>query len=153
MALSDAPTLNDLLAASPKADGFSPHCWYSSAGDCIICVDEPGDYFRERINNLVTVYRAISDQHIIGVQVKSLRAFASHALVAEMYQRRRVNMAALLTLSFLDPSAYRKARLPRFLGWQPSPKPVPTNHATIYCQLLEEFGDKNVSLEPNEVLC
>jgi hypothetical protein len=49
-----------------------PH--YSKAGDCIIFYLEEGESYAERVDALLTVYRAIKDDRLLGCKIKGIAA-------------------------------------------------------------------------------
>ncbi len=54
----------------PKA--FKPRPTYSPEGDSLTFIFEDVEYRRERIDDFLTVYRAVADGHLVGCQLKGV---------------------------------------------------------------------------------
>ncbi len=77
--LGDDP-LNDAIEQIDAAwDGTVKKGHYTSPeGDCVFVYNEAAPYYRERVDGVLTVFRAIVGGRIIGLQVKGLSALPSH---------------------------------------------------------------------------
>ncbi|MEE9394883.1 MAG: hypothetical protein V3W41_20535 [Planctomycetota bacterium] len=95
---NDLGRLMDSMRSEPakKPGGF-----FSESGDCVFFYNEDVPYVRDRIDGLVTVYRAIDDSRIIGVQVKNVSRLPFHdALQVEVSSVNQRDMVRLLLLTF-----------------------------------------------------
>ncbi len=71
--------LRDVAARNPG--GTKPGGWYSPEGDCFFYYNEDGPHSRDRVDELLTVYRAEGDGHILGVEIKGIRSLPKHDLL------------------------------------------------------------------------
>lgn len=55
-----------------KPKGFNPRPFYSAEGDSLTFFFENKEYYRERIDDFLTAYRAIDGRGLIGCQIKGL---------------------------------------------------------------------------------
>lgn len=55
-----------------------PGAYYSPEGDCVFVYNEDVAYDRDRIDELLTVYRALDDRRIVGLQIKGVRKLPVH---------------------------------------------------------------------------
>lgn len=63
------------LVAGEKRE--PPRPWYNAAGDCLICqLDADTEIIADRIDELLTIYRALDTKKAIGFQIKGVRALA-----------------------------------------------------------------------------
>ena len=95
--------LRDLLRqAEKRAERMPlPSGWYSREGDCVFFFNEDVPYRGERVDDLLTVYRALGGGRIVGAQVKGIRKLPEHhRLVLSVFQTGYVEMVALLLLTF-----------------------------------------------------
>ncbi len=52
--------------------------WYNSHGDCIVCqLDEDVAVVADRVDELLTIYRAADTRKAVGFQIKGVRAIAA----------------------------------------------------------------------------
>jgi len=68
----DPPVLRVLEAAGEISTQFSPYATYDADGDCVRFFISPDPYYAERIDNLVTVYRSVETDEIIGSLIKDV---------------------------------------------------------------------------------
>lgn len=55
-----------------------PRPWYNAAGDCVICqLDTDTEIVADRIDELLTIYRALDTRKAIGFQIKGVQALAN----------------------------------------------------------------------------
>ena len=54
--------------------GFTAEPWYNSAGDCIMYHWADDEYFRDWIDDKLTVYRAVKTKQAVGCQIKGIQA-------------------------------------------------------------------------------
>lgn len=55
-----------------KPKGFNPRPFYSGEGDSLTFFFENKEYYRERIDDFLTAYRAIDGAGLVGCQIKGL---------------------------------------------------------------------------------
>lgn len=77
---------NDALAEAIEAidgawNGSTPDCseYFSPEGDCLFFYNEDAPYYRERVDNLLTVFRAVKGGRIMGLQVKGISDLPNHS--------------------------------------------------------------------------
>ena len=75
MATRLAEMLRD-MEPNPK---FKPALKYSAAGDCLFLYLEEGESYRDRVDGILTVFRAIDDDRIVGLQIKGMSALVKRA--------------------------------------------------------------------------
>lgn len=97
--------LNDLERRTTPA--LYPSGYYSPDGDCVFVYNEGGEYIRQRVDGLLTVFRSPDGGRIIGLQVKGIRNLPKHeALEVEVRpvgrdtRGRRIDTVRLLLLSY-----------------------------------------------------
>lgn len=125
--------IDDILASlerEPAEPPAYPTSYYSADGDCVFVYNQGGEYVRQRVDNLLTVFRAPMSGRIIGLQIKGIRHLPPHeGIHVHVAGRvdgagRRVQTVRLLLLSFAQPAdpepertkAYTEAM--EFLGAQ-----------------------------------
>ena len=64
-------TVREFVKAN-KPQGFEPRPYYSTEGDSLTFFFENRDYYRERIDDFLTVYRAMEGDGLVGCQIKGL---------------------------------------------------------------------------------
>jgi hypothetical protein len=97
------PAVAELLAECPERS--RPGGWYSAAGDCVFYVNEDVPYLRERVDGLLTVYRATDEtRRIVGVQVKGIRSLPEHDLLRINVGHGDVEIVSLLFVTFARPA-------------------------------------------------
>lgn len=83
-----------------KGHTFTPGAYYNRDGDCIEFMAKEEAFYAERIDDLVTVYRSMNDQRIVGALIKGVSGFYSTILkklpgFAIEIREGRVRLAAL----------------------------------------------------------
>ena len=58
-------------------ENFVPFAVYNSDGDCVEFYAKNEKYYGERINDYVTVYRAVENDEIIGSVIKNVRSLCA----------------------------------------------------------------------------
>jgi hypothetical protein len=82
--------------ARPKPGG-----WYSPEGDCVFFYRENARSHAERVDDLLTIYRADDDGRILGAQVKGITKLPPHDLLLLRVSRERaVEIVELLLATF-----------------------------------------------------
>jgi hypothetical protein len=71
-----AHTIGDFFdtAGQGRDTTFRSEPWYNVAGDCIHFHWLPDEFFGERIDDKLTLYRSLRDQEIVGCQIKGITA-------------------------------------------------------------------------------
>lgn len=69
-----ADSLVDALSRMERDNTFSdsPRPGYSKAGDCLFLYFDPAESYADRVDGILTVYRAFDDDRIVGFQVKGI---------------------------------------------------------------------------------
>ena len=73
-----------------KVDFRAGDPFYSKAGDCIFIFFEDIEYYAERINDDFTAYVSEKDHHVIGWQIKSIKARADRFSKSSMFANRNL---------------------------------------------------------------
>lgn len=79
--------------------------WYSSDADCVFCFAEDVDHYAERVDKVLTVYRAEQDDHIIGLQIKAISQLPRDDL---LYMSKMGEMVAITSLVVVVAKHQRK---------------------------------------------
>ena len=101
-----ADELADLGSLLRDAEGRAervplPSGWYSREGDCVFFFNEDVPYRAERVDDHLTLYRALGHGRIVGAEVSGIRKLPQHhRLVLEVFRTGYVEMVALLLLTF-----------------------------------------------------
>lgn len=69
-----AENLKEFLENLPCEPGYTSEPWHNRAGDCLEYHFLPGEYYAERVDDVLTVYRSMNDDRIVGFQVKGMSA-------------------------------------------------------------------------------
>lgn len=56
-----------------EAAGFEPHPYYSADGDFLTFFFRGDDHYEERIDKLLTVYRSMENDELVGWKIKGVR--------------------------------------------------------------------------------
>ncbi len=65
--------------ASPKGP-FEPTAYYDRDGDCIEFIAKPDDFYAERVDGILTVYRSRKDNEIMGSVIKGVSSLCENLL-------------------------------------------------------------------------
>jgi hypothetical protein len=90
---------------SERAEGVtgppSPGGFYSKEGDCVFFYNEPVDSKAERVDELLTVYRALDDNRIVGAQIKGISRLPKHDLMRlTVMEYKGIEIVALVLSTF-----------------------------------------------------
>ena len=96
--LSSVESLLQELAR--KSQTRVPGGWRSKVGDCVRYFNEDASHYRERVDELLTLYRADDDARIIGVQIKGMSRLPKHDVLAILVQSGELEVVTLLMLTF-----------------------------------------------------
>lgn len=69
-----APSLIEAMEHFVPPDDFRREPSYSQAGDCLFYFFDSGESYRDRVDAVLTVYRTIESDRIIGFQIKGVSA-------------------------------------------------------------------------------
>lgn len=95
------------LVSDEKREHARP--WYNAAGDCVIYqLDEDTEIVADRIDELLTIYRALNTRKAIGFQIKGVHALAKkfgwHAIAIKaagaVDEIKNISMAALVLSAY-----------------------------------------------------
>lgn len=117
------------LSGEPK---FAPRPVYSAAGDCLFLYFDEAESYGDRVDGLLTVYRALDGDQIVGCQIKGITAilkkFGEFGL---KLTTKSVDLALLFLVSNLV-----------------SENPVYSEgeRRSLYTDLLTKAGDQRVRL-------
>lgn len=71
--------LNELMTRIAQEEGPARQgCFYSRDADCVFCHLEDVPYFAERVDGLLTIYRAEEDARLVGAQLKGVSKLPKH---------------------------------------------------------------------------
>ena len=135
MAKTNDPLTEFLTERAKRAPATpSPGGSYSKEGDCVFFYTEPVESKAERVDDLLTLYRAIDKTHrIVGAQIKGIRKLAEHDLIGfEVKRGGGVEIASLVLATF-----YRQR--PLGVAYDPGV-------TERYSALLEALRDRTTSL-------
>lgn len=99
----ESMNIDELMAriAREEPRPAQPGCFYSRDGDCVFCHIEDVSYYAERVDALLTVYRAEDDRRLVGAQIKGVSKLPTHdALGLELRREGSVQVVELLLLTF-----------------------------------------------------
>lgn len=66
--------VNDVLEELGEASGFEARPWYNPYGDCVVFHASPDEGYADRVDSVLTLYRSIEDDTVIGFQLKDVGA-------------------------------------------------------------------------------
>lgn len=89
---TDLRELGDL----PRPGAFESAPYYTSEGDCLFWFFRDQEHYAERIDELVTVYRAFEGGGIVGVQIKGVKRLLRAARELLATPSDRVPLRAVL---------------------------------------------------------
>jgi hypothetical protein len=69
-----AKDLNEIWNSADLDTPFESKPFYSPEGDCVFYHFENTESFGDRIDDVLTVYRAFSDERVVGCQIKGVSA-------------------------------------------------------------------------------
>lgn len=112
-------SIDELMAkiAAEEPGPVQPGCFYSKDGDCVFCHVEDVPYYAERVDELLTVYRAEDDHRLVGAQIKGISRLPRHdALGLSLGREGGVQIVELLLLTFRsqDPQPSEDRRKARY---------------------------------------
>jgi hypothetical protein len=74
--MAEHNTIDDILNEGRRGQ-FESRPTYSASGDCVELFFEDADYFAERVDCWLTVYKRFGDEHIVGFQIKNVATLLS----------------------------------------------------------------------------
>lgn len=97
-----ADDLTDFFSELSDPPGFKAEPWYNRSGDCLEFHFAEDEYYAERVDDVLTAYRAIDDDRVVGCQVKGVSAlFEKFGDFGVRVQTREVQLALLFFVSHL----------------------------------------------------
>jgi hypothetical protein len=131
-----AKKLEEFLSEiDPTDHQFHPRPRYSREGDCVIFYFEESESYGDRVDGILTVYRALDDDRIVGCQLKGIATLlerANHFKFEIEIDDHGVRFSALLLVSNLI-AEQPQYQLPR--------------RRKMYEDLLNRAGGLAVSIE------
>jgi hypothetical protein len=64
--------LEKVLGEDPGNAQFQAQPWYNRYGDCVVFHSSEEEGYAERVDDLLTLYRAVEDDRVVGFQVKGV---------------------------------------------------------------------------------
>jgi hypothetical protein len=95
-----AKELAEFVAMSKEKPRFLPKPWYNEAGDCVQYYFKNTESYRERVDDKLTLYRAIPTGEIVGCQIKGIRA-----MLGRLGANDALPFAALMVMAHFDGEA------------------------------------------------
>lgn len=123
------------LVAGAGAPEFSAEPWYNPYGDCIQFLGANEAVYADRVDEIVTLYRAQRDNRAVGFQIKGVRA------IIERFGLRGVQIGAsargreLVAVSLLLLAALKEA-----------PQPLTQYRLQAYHELITQIANKEVGV-------
>jgi hypothetical protein len=81
--MADRMNLADYLrdtSAQPSAPNDKPSGYVSADGDCLFYHHEDVPYFADRVDGLLTLFRAMTDSHLVGFELKGISQMPTSGL-------------------------------------------------------------------------
>lgn len=69
-----AETIGDFFDALKVKPQFSASPWYNEAGDCIHYHVKPDEFYGDRIDDKLTLYKSRATDEVVGCQIKGISA-------------------------------------------------------------------------------
>jgi hypothetical protein len=110
--------LDEVMAGEGKPE-FRAEPWYNPHGDCIIFQVADEAFVAQRVDEVLTTYKALSDGRVIGFQIKGVQAILKRfgldglrgASEAESGAVKSISIAALLLAAYEEgPSTLARRR-------------------------------------------
>jgi hypothetical protein len=79
-ALSNDDFAEQVMRLATPAEPFEPVVTYDRDGDCIEFLAKPGNFYAERLDDLVTVYCSQETDEVIGSLIKGVSKFCTDLL-------------------------------------------------------------------------
>ncbi len=90
-----------------------PSGWYSRVADCAFLYNEDVEHWADRVDETLTLLRALEDDRIVGAEVRGIRALPRNDGVFRSVVKRGFVEAATLLLFALERQRRRRGKLPR----------------------------------------
>jgi hypothetical protein len=123
--------LNDYLQG--KKPEFSNEPWYNQDGDCLNVLFRDVAYYAERVDGILTVFRDVNNDDIVGCQIKGLRYLARNLGELGIVINEHPPLSILIMGSYF--TAIRDEE----------PK---TDHFVYYQKVLEQVGHQSTPQIP-----
>lgn len=125
----------DDAAGKSEKGGF-----YSPEGDCVFFYNEDVPYTRERVDDLLTVYRADDDRRIVGLQIKAVKKLPKHDRM-KVTVARKVDGSKTVDLVYLLLQTFKKA----------TPMPDSSSGGT-YAEAINTFSGAPIEVDGLELV-
>lgn len=66
--------LENVLAELDGEPTFEARPWYNQSGDCVVFHTSEEEGYADRIDGILTLYRSLDDDEVIGFQIKGINA-------------------------------------------------------------------------------
>lgn len=96
-----AEDINDFLSSLEGKPSFKSEPWYNQAGDCLEFYLVSDESYADRVDTLLTVFRAFDTDQIVGFQLKGITAI--HQVVGDFDVQVSANKG---TISILVMAAF-----------------------------------------------
>lgn len=70
----DLRPLSEFFGECSGAPSFRSEPWYNEAGDCLNYYLEDCQFYEDRVDDILTVFRCMDDDRFVGVQIKGVSA-------------------------------------------------------------------------------
>lgn len=139
--------LDELLRSIDEAfEGEStPGAFYDADGDCAFIHAEPVAYYRERVDNLLTVFRRLEGPNkdaIVGLQVKNIKRFGILQVDARVERKGDASESPVHTVELLLSShrhSFESEVREHRANW---------NFLTAYAEAFKTLGDSDLAQSP-----
>lgn len=141
----------DELLADIDREGrepFSPCAWYNPDGDSLEIYLSPEPHVAERVNTLFTVFVSERDRAcVLGLVIKNIRRhFGPTGISRVAFSTGRASVSLLLFGALFGAEYHTLQRVPG------APQEPPTQSRRRIFDILEKFGDTEVTLQNTEAL-
>ncbi len=116
-----------------------PNCYHSQSGDCVFFFNEPGEFFATRVDGLLTLYLAPSDNRVIGAQVKGVSKIKDLAGIGVGVQAKFHGSGMRMDAVTLLLASHKTESRPASAG---------VNRTEAYTRAIRSFCDLEVDVQP-----
>lgn len=128
-----AESLRQFVLREGGEPSYNAEPWYNAAGDCIEFHFKPDEFFADRVDSVITLYRSIAKDDIVGLQLKGIAAL--HQMLGDFsfqFQSKNASLGILIL------GAYYSGKNSRYAD---------AERRRLYDDLRESLGDEAAKRE------